>query len=103
MEKLGVAESLKPRLVQGESIAQAYQFVRSGNARMGFVALSQVMVQGRIDGGSAWIVPASLHAPIRQSAVLLAAGRDNPAAAALMAWLRSDSARDVIRAHGYEF
>lgn len=102
MERLGVAQALRPRLVQGENIAQAYQFVLTGNAQMGFVALSQVMTDGRIEKGSAWRVPADLHAPIRQDAVLLNAGKDNPAAAALMAFLCSDAARAVIRAHGYE-
>jgi molybdate transport system substrate-binding protein len=102
MHELGLAKALQPRLVQGDSIAQAHQFVATGNAPMGFVALSQVMADGRIGRGSAWIVPAQLHEPIRQDAVLLAAGRDNPAARALLAYLRSDAARVVIRAHGYE-
>lgn len=102
MQTLGVATALAPRLVVGESIAQAFQFVATGNAAIGFVALSQVMVDGRIDKGSAWVVPANLHAPIRQDAVLLAAGKDQPAAAALMAFLRGDAARATIRAHGYE-
>jgi molybdate transport system substrate-binding protein len=102
MDKLGATASLQPRLVQGESIVQAYQFVATGNAQLGFVALSQVMEDGRIGKGSAWVVPADLHTPIRQDAVVLAAGKDNPAAAALAAFLRSDAARAIIRAHGYE-
>jgi len=102
MRRLGVAEALQPRIVQGENISQALQFVLTGNAQMGFVALSQVMVDGRIEKGSAWRVPSELHSPIRQDAVVLNAGKDNPAAAALMAFLRSDSARAIIRAHGYE-
>ena len=103
MRKLGVADSLRPRLVQGENVAQAWQFTSTGNAQFGFVALSQVMVDGRIAQGSAWIVPADLHAPIRQDAVLLAAGKDHPAATALLAYLRGDTARTIVRAHGYEF
>ena len=102
MRKLGVFTALQSRLVQGDSIAQAWQFVSTGNAPLGFVALSQVMVDGRIDKGSAWVVPENLHAPIRQDAVLLAAGKDSPAAAALLAYLRGDTARAIIRAHGYE-
>jgi len=102
MEKLGVAAQLRPRLVQGENIAQAWQFVSTGNAAMGFVALSQVMVDGRIGQGSAWLVPAGLHQSIRQDAVLLARGAGNPAAAALLAYLRGDTARAIVRAHGYE-
>ena len=61
------------------------------------------MVDGRIGKGSAWVVPANLHAPIRQGAVVLAAGKDNPAAAALSAYLRGDKARAIIRSYGYEF
>jgi len=97
----GLSESLKPFLVTGENIGQAHQFVKTGNALMGFVALSQVMVDGRIDSGSAWLVPASLHAPIRQDGVLLKNAENQPAAKALMQYLRSDTARAVIRAHGY--
>jgi molybdate transport system substrate-binding protein len=102
MERLGVADHLRPRLVQGESIAQAFQFVGTGNAPIGFVALSQVMESGRIEKGSAWIVPASLHDPLTQDAVLLTTGKDNAAAAALLAYLRGDAARAIVRAHGYE-
>ncbi|MFN4120129.1 molybdate ABC transporter substrate-binding protein [Acidovorax sp.] len=103
MDKLGVTSRLQPRFVQGENIAQTFQFVSSGNAQLGFVALSQVMMDGRIDKGSAWQVPAHLHAPIRQDAVLLKAGQGNPAAAALLQYLRGDKARAVIKAYGYSF
>jgi molybdate transport system substrate-binding protein len=102
LRKLGVADAVAARLVQGENIAQAYQFVRTGNAPLGFVALSQVMVDGHIAQGSWWIVPADLHAPIRQDAVLLAAGKDRAAATALLAYLRGDTARAILRARGYE-
>jgi molybdate transport system substrate-binding protein len=90
------------RIVQGESITQAYQFVATGNAQLGFVALSQVAVDGRIAKGSGWIVPAHLHAPIRQEAVQLAKGRGNPAALALLQYLRGETARAIVRSHGYE-
>lgn len=99
---LGLLQSLQPRFVQGETIAQAYQFAATGNAQLGFVALSQVMADGRIASGSAWAVPASLYAPIRQDAVLLAAGRDSAAAASLLAYLRGEKARAIIRSFGYE-
>lgn len=102
MIKLGVAASLAPKLVQGESIGQAYQFVSTGNATLGFVALSQVMVDSKITEGSAWVVPAHLHSPLRQDAIVLNAGKDSAAAAAFMAFLRSDAARVVIRSFGYE-
>lgn len=103
MEKLGVAQSLEPRFVQGENIGQTYQFVASGNAALGFVALSQVMVDGKISKGSAWRVPAELHDAIRQDAVLLNSGKDNPAAQSLMQYLKGDKARAVIRSYGYSF
>ena len=100
---LGLLQALQSRLVQGENIGQAYQFAATGNAPLGFVALSQVMVDGRIAKGSAWVVPASLHQPIRQDAVLLATGKDNPAAGALAAYLRGEQARAIIHSYGYEF
>ena len=104
MEKLGVAARLQPRLVQGENIAQTHQFVATGNAQLGFVALSQVMSSdGRIARGSAWQVPGDLHEPIRQDAVLLTPGQGNAAAAALLQYLRSDKARAIIQSHGYSF
>lgn len=103
LTRLGLLQSLQPRFVQGENIAQTYQFVATGNAPLGFVALSQVMVDGRIDKGSAWVVPAKLHAPILQDAVVLVNGRDNPAAVALTSYLRGEKARAIIRSYGYEF
>lgn len=103
MEKLGVAQALEPRFVRGENIGQTYQFVASGNAELGFVALSQVMVDGKISKGSAWQVPAELHDAIRQDAVLLNGGKDNPAAQKLMQYLKGDKARAVIRSYGYSF
>lgn len=103
LENQGLTSLLQPRIVTGENIAQAYQFVATGNAQLGFVALSQVMEDGKITQGSAWIVPSSLHEPIRQDAVLLTSGKDNPAATALMQYLRSDKARAVIKAYGYRF
>jgi molybdate transport system substrate-binding protein len=103
MDKLGVTAQLQPRLVQGENIAQTFQFVSTGNAPLGFVALSQVMADGKITKGSAWAVPASLHHPIRQDAVLLLPGKDSAGAAALLKYLRSDRARAIIQSYGYSF
>ncbi|MFN7857032.1 MAG: molybdate ABC transporter substrate-binding protein [Acidovorax sp.] len=102
METMGLATALQPRWVLGENIAQAFQFVASGNAQLGFVALSQVMEGGRIARGSAWRVPATLHTPIRQDAALLLAGRGNAAAIALLQYLRGDTARRIMRDHGYD-
>ncbi|MBV9946741.1 MAG: molybdate ABC transporter substrate-binding protein, partial [Myxococcales bacterium] len=117
---LGVLDALRPKLVEGESIAQAHQFVATGNAELGFVALSQLVAapppraadagaDGRDPGaaprapGSTWIVPAKLYTPLRQDAVLLRKGAGNPAARALMEFLRTrKAAKDVIRAYGYD-
>jgi molybdate transport system substrate-binding protein len=102
LAKLGLLQELQPKWVQGDNIAQTYQFVATENAPLGFVALSQVMVEGRISQGSAWVVPANLHTPIRQDAVLLAKGQGNPAAVALLQYLKSDKAKALIRSFGYE-
>lgn len=102
MTRLGLLPSLQGRFVQGENIAQTYQFILSGNAELGFVALSQVFKDGKITSGSAWIVPASLYEPIRQDAVLLAKGKDKPAATALLAYLKGEKARSIIKSFGYE-
>lgn len=102
MKKLGVASTLEPKFVFGESITQAYQFVATGNAELGFVALSQIYKDGQYAPGSNWLVPSTLYPQLRQDAVLLVRGKDNPAATALLAYLKSDAARQVIRAHGYE-
>ncbi|WP_018988675.1 molybdate ABC transporter substrate-binding protein [Aromatoleum toluclasticum] len=101
LRKLGVADALAAKLVTGENIAQAHQFVASGNAELGFVALSQVWADGRLTSGSAWPVPAGLHAPLRQDAVILAAGRDKPAARALAEFLRGAKAAAIIKSYGY--
>ena len=102
LTQLGLLAALQPRFVQGESIGQTYSFVGSGNAELGFVALSQVFENGKISKGSGWIVPASLHEPLRQDAVLLVRARDKVAARALLTFLKSEKARGLIRAFGYE-
>lgn len=102
MGKLGVADNLKPLFVQGENIAQTQQFVATGAAELGFIAYSQVIKNGRIGSGSGWIVPGKLYDPIRQDAVILARGRDKPAALALLNYLKGDKAKAIIRSFGYE-
>lgn len=97
----GLTDALAGKLVTAESIAQAYQFVFTGNAELGFVALSQVAVPGKPAAGSYWLVPSSLYGEIRQDAVLLKAGEKNPAASALLVYLKSDAARSVITDYGY--
>jgi molybdate transport system substrate-binding protein len=94
---LGVWDAVQAKLVRGEDVAQAYQFVASGNAELGFLALSQVLDQS----GSRWEVPQDLYGPIRQQAVLLKPGEGSAAAEAFLDYLRSEPAREIIRAAGY--
>ncbi|MDO8828090.1 molybdate ABC transporter substrate-binding protein [Methylophaga sp.] len=101
MEKLGVWTEQQSKLVQGENIAQTYQFVASGNAQIGFVALTQVMANGKITTGSGWIVPASMHSPIKQDAVLLNFGKNNPVALEFLDYMKSDKAKTIIQSYGY--
>ena len=101
LRAMGHLEAVQSKLVMGENIAQAYQFVASGNAELGFVALSQVAVPGRPPTGSHWKVPASLHGEIRQDAVLLKPGAQSAAASALLSYLKSPAARKLIQAWGY--
>ncbi|MHB9101677.1 MAG: molybdate ABC transporter substrate-binding protein [Sulfuricella sp.] len=100
LEKKALWQPLQPRLVLGENIAQTWQFVASGNAELGFVALSQIKTKGGYLPGSLWIVPQTLHAPIRQDALLLAKGK--AAAEQFMKYLKSDKAAAIIRRYGYE-
>ena len=99
LRKLRLFEPLRTKIVKGASIAQAFQFVDTGAAEVGFVALAQVMAR---PGGSRWLVPATLHAPIEQQAILLKAGDGDPAARSFMAFLKGPEARSVIRRYGYE-
>jgi molybdate transport system substrate-binding protein len=100
MKALGVHDGLQPKFVTAENIGQTFQHVSSGNALLGFVALSQVLKDGRIEG-SAWVVPANLYPPIRQDAVILDQGKGKAAAEALVKYLKGDKAKAVIRSYGY--
>ena len=101
IEKLGLTQAIKPKVVEASNITQAHQFVASGNAEIGFVALAQVAEGGKIKSGSGWIIPESLHSPIQQDLVLLLRGKANPAAQQLIEFLRSENAKAVIRSYGY--
>lgn len=101
LERLGLWQPLQGKLVQGESIAQAFQFAATGNAEAGLAALSQVRAW-KGTPGSVWEVPAEFHAPIEQGAALLKKGEANPAAAAFLQFLKGETARQVIRAYGYD-
>lgn len=97
-----LVEKMQPLIVWGENIAQTQQFVSTGNAELGFIALSQVIENGKIASGSGWIVPAADYQPIKQSVVLLTSGAENPAAKALMDYLKSPVALAIIEKYGYD-
>lgn len=99
MRKMGVYDTLKPKIVKGASIAQAYQFVATGAADVGLVAQSQIV---SVKGGSRWLVPQTLHAPIEQQAVLLKAGANDPAARKFLDFLKTPAARALISQYGYD-
>ncbi len=101
LEGLGLWKRFKDRIVMGETIGQAHALVASGNAELGFVALSSVLSPRNEIRGSRWDVPSDLHAPIRQDAVLLARSARNPAARSFLGFLRSAKARAVMAAYGY--
>ena len=102
IDKLGLTATLTPKLVQGGSIGQTYNFAFTGNAEIAFVAMSQVLQGGRLKGGSMWVVPPNLYSPIRQDAVVLKTGARNEAAQALMTLLRSAEIQNLIRSYGYD-
>ncbi|WP_426209248.1 molybdate ABC transporter substrate-binding protein [Massilia sp. TWP1-3-3] len=101
LQKLDLYSALEPKLVQGENIAQTHQFVVSGAAPLGFVAMSQVFEGGKLKSGSAWVVPAAMYTPIRQDAVVLLPGKGKRAVDAFVKYLKGDKARAVIRSYGY--
>lgn len=103
MKNLGLLDKLRPLFVMGENISQTFQFVSTGNAELGFVGLAQVIDvnSGKIGSGSGWIVPDNLHSPFNQTAVLLKTGAENPAALALIDFLKSPTALAVIEKYGF--
>lgn len=101
LTKLGLTEAVQGKLVTGQSIAKALHFIATGNAELGFVALSQVYQDGQLSSGSAWVVPAELHTPIRQDALILKKGEHNPAAAAFTQYLKGEKAAAIIKSYGY--
>ncbi len=102
LEKLSLTKQLGPKLVEASNIGQTFQFVSSGNAALGFVALSQVFENGKLKEGSGWVVPSNLYSPIKQDAVLLTSGKANLVAQALLHYLRSDKAKAIIVSFGYD-
>ena len=102
VQKLGVLSKIEPRVVQGESIAQTYQFVSTGNAQLGFVALSQIFENGKIKTGSAWIVPEEMHEQLKQDAVVLQSCKSMSACQALMEYLKSEKVKKMMASYGYK-
>ena len=102
MDKLGLAAQLAPKLVQGESIGQTFTFAATGNADVGFVAMSQVLAGGKLTRGAMWVVPQNLYDPIHQDAVVLQKSASNEAAQALVTLLKSPNIKDLIRSYGYD-
>lgn len=98
IKNLGIYDAIKPKLVTGDNLSQTRQFIATGNAELGFIAQAQIALDS---SGSRWLVPGSLYAPIRQDAVLLTKGKDNPAAHALLNYLRGDAAKAIIQKYGY--
>ena len=101
LNKMGLLNDIRPKLVQGENISQAFQFIETENAQLGFVAMSQIYYQGKLIHGSAWVVPANLYTPIQQDAILLFSGQGNAAALAFMDFLKSPKAKSIMADYGY--
>lgn len=102
LEALKLKQFTQAKWVQGENISQAYQYVATGNADLGFVALAQIMDKGHIKGGSSWVIPDELYTPIRQDAVLLRSAKDSVGAKVFLDYLCSDEAQAIIYAYGYK-
>jgi molybdate transport system substrate-binding protein len=102
LQKMNLLEQWQTRWVTAENMTQAYQFVATGNAHLGFVAASQVFQEGKLIAGSGWRVPKAIHAGIKQDAIVLKKGQGSRAATVFMTFLRSPQARRIIAAHGYE-
>jgi len=101
LEYLGVWHDVEPQLVVGQNIAQTLQFVASGNASLGFVALSQTGIAQLPEASCFWVVPPEFYDPIEQQAILLKHGEQKPAAREFLQFLRSDAAQAIIVSNGY--
>ncbi len=102
LKQQGLLDAVQPKFVTGENIAQTFQFVETGNAELGFIALAQVQKDSKLTHGSMWLIPAHLYPPILQDAVILNAGKEKPAVAALMTYLKGETAQAIIHSFGYD-
>lgn len=101
LSALKLSGTAQPKLIIGENISQTYQFVGTGNAEIGFIAYSQIFHKGNVKNGSVWIVPAALHSPIKQDAVILKRGKSK-AASRFIDFLRESEAKTIIESYGYQ-
>ncbi len=101
LNALKLKTQIAPKIVMGENISQTFQFVATGNAAIGFLALSQITKDNKITAGSAWVVPEKRYSPINQDAVLLVNGKDSEAALQFLAFLKSGDTVKLIKSYGY--
>lgn len=102
LTKLTMWNAIQKKLKKGDDVTQTYQLAASDRADLAFIAQSQIMHEGKVAVGSWWLVPASMHKPIRQSAVLLSSSKEQAAAKVFLEFLRSEKARAVMRGFEYE-
>lgn len=102
LSQFGLWERLQSRLVFGENITQTHQFVASGNADLGFVAYSQLIIPKKAIKGSFWLVPQKMYSPLKQDAILLTKGKNKSAVKEFLAFLKSEIAKTIIKEYGYE-
>jgi len=101
LKKLGLWNIIQPNVVQGENINQAFQFVFTNNAQLGFVSLAQILDPKIIHKGKQIDVPDEYYEPIKQDAVILANGKFNDGAISLWNFLQSDISKRIIQKYGY--
>lgn len=104
LQQQGLLPKLKSKLVYGESVGNAFQYVATGNAEIGFIALSQVVdpQSPLFEKGAYWQIPQQDYQPIKQGAVMLKRGQKNPAAKEFMAFIKTQAATEIIKRYGYE-
>jgi molybdate transport system substrate-binding protein len=102
LQKAGIYEQVKSKLVYGENISQAAQFVQSGNAQAGIVAMSLAVSPGMAEG-KRWEIPADMHPPIEQAVILMKAAANKEAARAFLEFVKSDAGRATLAKYGFTF
>ena len=100
LQKAGIYEQVKTKLAYGENISQATQFVQSGNAQAGIIAKSLSFLP-EMKNGQVWEIPADMHPPIQQAAIVLKSTKDLQAAHKFLDLLKSNSGRRILEEHGF--